>query len=427
MTNEHAYAVAEPEAPQRCIWYLSKYVILPSGEGQVSRGYGLMREFARMGYRAVIVTSDSMGKFDAPPADRALVFDRLPGGVELCCVRTLKYMESRSLKRLLSWADFEIKLLRLRKSALPRPDALIVSSLSLLTILNGLRLRRRYRCRLIFEIRDIWPLSLIHLGRVSPRHPLVLLLGVVERIGYSRADAIVGTMPNLREHVHQVTKKHLPVTCVPMGVDPDTLEAATPLPEEYATTYLPKDKFIVAYAGSVGIANALDMLFQLAESTADRDDIHYVVLGGGELLQQYIERYGSLPNLTFAPRLPRSQVQSFLSRCDLLYIPVSDSPMYRYGISPNKLIDYMLAAKPIVASYSGYPSMINEAGCGVFVPSDDLPALVEAVLRYRVMPVEEREQIGTRGREWILANRSFRVLARNYLEVLLPDQMREAA
>lgn len=406
---------------------MSKYVILPAGEGPVSRGYGLMREFARMGYRAVIVTSDSMGKFDAPAATRALVFERLPGDVELCRVRTLKYVDSKSLRRLLSWADFEIELLRLRKGALPRPDALIVSSLSLLTILNGLRLRRRYRCRLIFEVRDIWPLSLIHLGGVSPRHPLVLLLGLVERIGYRRADAIVGTMPNLSEHVHQVTKRHLPVTCVPMGVDAEALGAPAPLPESYATKYLPDGRFTVAYAGSVGIANSLDVLFQLAESTADRDDIHYVVLGDGELLQEYIARYGRLPNLTFAPRLPKSQVQSFLSRCDLLYIPVSDSRMYRYGISPNKLIDYMLAAKPIVASYSGYPSMINEADCGVFVPSDDLPALLEAVMRYRTMSADEREQIGSRGRNWILENRSFRVLARNYLQVLFPDQVQETA
>lgn len=105
---------------------------------------------------------------------------------------------------------------------------------------------------------------------------------------------------------------------------------------------------------------------------------------------------------------------------------MSDSPIYRYGISPNKLIDYMLAAKPIVASYSGYPSMINEADCGVFVPSGDLVALRDAVFRFRSMSPEERKVIGCRGRDWVLKNRSFSVLANNYLDVLLPDRERQA-
>lgn len=415
-----------PPQPKPCIWYVSKYVILPSGEGPASRGYGLMREFSRMGYRSVIVTSDSMGKFGAPPAEEPVAFEQLPENVQLCRFRTLKYSDSKSLRRLLSWADFELKLLKLRRNSLPAPDALIVSSLSLLTILNGLRLRRRYRCRLIFEVRDIWPLSLVHLGGVSRRHPLVIALGVVERIGYRHADAIVGTMPNLAEHVHQVTKRQLPVTCIPMGVDTAAIETTASLPDEYISANLPAAKFTVAYAGSVGIANALDILFRLAESTADTSDIHYVVLGDGELLKQYVSRYGSLSNLTFAPRLPRAQVQEFLERCDLLYISVSDSPIYRYGISPNKLIDYMLAAKPIVASYSGYPSMINEADCGVFVPSGDLVALRDAVFRFRSMSPEERKVIGCRGRDWVLKNRSFSVLANNYLDVLLPDRERQA-
>ncbi len=152
----------------------------------------------------------------------------------------------------------------------------------------------------------------------------------------------------------------------------------------------------------------------------DDEATHFVVLGDGGLRETYLSRYGSLPNLTFAPRIAKSMVQDFLTRCDLLYVSVQDSAVWAYGQSLNKLIDYMLAAKPIVASYSGYPSMISEAECGTFVPVRDIAALEKEISRYREMDPATRESIGMRGRRWLLENRGYEVLARDYLEILFP-------
>ena len=406
-----------------CIWFISKYVITPAAGDPAGRGYGLMREFARLGCQPVIVTSDSMGKFDAPVAEHPYVIDEREG-ITLCRVRTLKYANSKSMRRILSWLDFERRLLRLPKNALPEPDAIVVSSLSLLTVLNGLRLRRRYKCRLVFEVRDIWPLTIVESGGLSPRNPCVLALGAVEKLGYRRADAIVGTMPNLGAHVEKVTGRSIPTFCIPQGVDVDAIRTPEPLPADYVETYIPADKFLVAYAGSIGVANAMDVLFDCVASMRSDEHIHFVVLGDGELRQSYLDRYGSLPNLTFAPAVPRSQVPGFLGRCDLLYLSVRNSGLYEYGISPNKLIDYMAAAKPIVASYSGFPSMINEAECGTFVPAEDSSALRDEIRRFGGMASEDREAMGERGRTWLLANRDFRVLAEDYLAILLPHETR---
>ncbi len=142
-----------------------------------------MREFARLGYQSVIVTSDSMGKFDAPVAEQPYVIEEHEG-IRLCRIRTLKYSDAKSMRRILSWVDFEGRLLRLPKDALPEPDVIVVSSLSLLTVLNGLRLRRRYKCRLVFEVRDIWPLTIVEEGGFSAHNPLVLGLGWIEKLGY---------------------------------------------------------------------------------------------------------------------------------------------------------------------------------------------------------------------------------------------------
>lgn len=402
-----------------CIWYVSKYVITPRSGEPAGRSYALMREFARIGYRSVIVTSDSMGKFDAPVADQPYAIEEHEG-ITLSRIRTLKYSDAKSSRRILSWLDFERRLLRLPKGTLPDPDVIVASSLSLLTVLNGLRLRRRYRARLVFEVRDIWPLTLVEEGGFGPRNPFVLGLGVIEKLGYRHSDAIVGTMPNLGEHVEQVVGQALPTHCIPMGVDVAAIQAPTPLPPEYVAEHIPTGKFLVAYAGSIGITNAMDVFFECVESMKQNPDIHFVVLGDGELRQAYMDRYGSLPNLTFAPRVPKAQVHDFLTRCDLLYLSVHNSRVWDYGLSLNKLIDYMLAAKPIVASYTGYQSMINEADCGTFVPAGDPDALHAEILRYVARTAADRESIGQRGRSWLLANRDYRVLAEEYLRVLLP-------
>ena len=160
----------------------------------------LLREMASQGHHCVLFTSNSHHLIERPDFDgscRTAPVD----GVEVCRIRVLKYKGAKSVGRILSWFHFEWRLWRLPKLVFRKPDAVIVSSLSLLTIFNGLLLRRRYGCRLIFEVRDIWPLTLIEEGGFSPRNPLVVALGMVERLAYRRSDAIVGTMPNLKRHV----------------------------------------------------------------------------------------------------------------------------------------------------------------------------------------------------------------------------------
>ena len=111
-------------------------------------------------------------------------------------------------------------------------------------------------------------------------------------------------------------------------------------------------------------------------------------------------------------------VQAVLAKCDLLYFSVHVSKVWRFGQSLNKVTDYMLAGKPVVASYTGYPSMINEAACGTFVPAGDVEALRIEVERYAAMSAEDLAFVGARGRAWIMTNRAYGKLAQDYLKIL---------
>lgn len=402
---------------QGSIWYISKYVTPPYASRVGTRGFMLLREFARTGHSAVLITSDS-NHLATPPSFPGSHFFEEVDGVVVGWVKTIKYDGARSLKRILSWFHFEWQLLRLPKTSLPKPDVIIVSSLSLLTVLTGLWLRRRYKCRLVFEVRDIWPLVLVEVGKVHPWHPLVVFLAWVERIGLRKADLVVGTMPNLAEHVATITEVKRPVVCIPHGIDPDLLKPPLPLPDQYASAYIPDGKFIICHAGSIGADNALQTLIECAKAMEGRADIHFLIVGEGYLKKQFQKQTEGCTNITFAPGVTKAAVQSVLERADVLYFAAHKSRIQQYGQSLNKVIDYMLAGKPIVASYSGYPSMVNEAACGVFVPVENVDALRAEFEKLALLSPAERRSMGERGRKWLLENRRFETLAQDYLRHL---------
>jgi glycosyltransferase involved in cell wall biosynthesis len=366
-----------------------------------------------LGGKAVVISSNA-NHLAKIPGFPSMYFHEIVDGVDTWWIKTIKYKGSASIRRILSWIDFEIKLWFMPKGLIGRPDIVIVSSLSLLTILNGYWLKKRFGCKLIFEIRDIWPLTITEEGGFSPRNPFVMFLAWVERFGYKKSDIIVGTMPNLSEHVHEITGKKNDCHCVPLGYDPALYNNKEPLPEGYEENYILKNKFIIGHAGSIGRTNALDTFIQCALEMKDDPFIHFLLLGDGDLLGEYKRRVEGLSNITFAPKVSKSQVQAVLSHCQVLYFSVLNSKVWRYGLSLNKVIDYMMAGKPIIASYNGYLSMINEAQCGFFVPSENVQALQQAIYRYSKMPKDQLELIGERGKEWLLKNRAYDKIALEY-------------
>jgi hypothetical protein len=164
-----------------CVWYISKYAALPAAGRSGTRAFLIMRELARAGHRAVMLISDSNHLTEVPRLTGPHLLETVEG-VDVHWIRTRKFTGAKTIGRILSWLDFEWRLFLFPKQGLPRPDLVIVSSLSLLTIFNGLWLKVRYRCRLVFEVRDIWPLTIIEEGGFSARNPLVMGLAMIERL-----------------------------------------------------------------------------------------------------------------------------------------------------------------------------------------------------------------------------------------------------
>lgn len=400
------------------IWCISKYTSPAKYSKMPARLFYFCQEWIELGHNVHLITSDSNHLANYPDTVKTYN-DEVIDCVPVTWIKTKKYQKSNSFARILSWFDFEKKLFALDTSKLAKPDVVIVSSLSLLSIMYGYHLKRKYNSTLVFEVRDIWPLTMTEEMGFSKWHPLTLFLGEIEKFGYTVADLIVGTMPRLDLHVKEIIKKDFKFHCAPLGFHLKNYEDMSQFDNPFENTF-PKDKLIVGYAGSMGVTNALEPYIQAIKDLESNEKIFFVLVGSGDLRANYEAELKDCKNVMFLPRIPQNDVKFLLDKCDVLYLSTKDSKVWKYGQSMNKVVEYMLAAKPVIATYTGYPTMLNEAQCGFFISSNDEKSTVEnikkAIVEIAQLDVQERNEMGLRGRSWIRENRSYNKLATEYLD-----------
>jgi len=266
---------------QLSVWLISKYASPPQF-GFGSRLFFIAENFSKRLKNVILFSSDSNHLSPYYPKTKKIYNFESYGNLNHIWIRTLKYKRSNSLRRLLSWLDFELKIFFLPKKNLPKPDVVIVSSLSIFTILYGYTLKKKYKCKLIFEIRDILPLTFTADLGLSKFHPLVIIFSIFEKFGYKRSDMIVGTMPNLTEHVNKfrVTNKTEVVT-IPFGI-PSFWLAPKIIPDiNLLNLNITANKMIIGYTGSLGSSNALFYISNLIKKLSTYKDILFVIIGGG--------------------------------------------------------------------------------------------------------------------------------------------------
>ena len=402
------------------ILIISKYAS-SSSFGFESRISNIARNMIDLGNDVNIITSDS--NHFASYENFKKIYNKIKcGDLKIICIKTFKYSKTASIRRVLSWIDFELKLFFINKNSLfEKPDVIIVSSLSLLTILNGIILKYKYNSKLVFEVRDIWPLTLIEEGNYSRYNPLVILLSIVEKIGYRFADLIIGTMPNLSDHVTNVLghKNHI-TKCIPFGFSLKEYNSYKKTENNIFDKHKEffNNRFIVAHVGSIGLTNGLDTFVKAIKEFNKLSSIGFVFLGDGANKVNYKFELKDCSNVLFFPKVEKSQVKFYIEKFDVLYFASLKSKVWDYGWSPNKIVDYMLAGKPIIASYSGHRSMLNEAKCGDFVESENLNQLKNKILEYSKLPANRLLKMGKNGRKWIIQNRQINKLAKDYLDLI---------
>lgn len=396
--------------------------------GMEYRPYYLAREWVRLGHRVrIVASSTSHIRAQAPEMDGRTRLDQTIDGVDYTWFATPSY-QGNGAARVRNMASFVWCLLR-EGRALARevqPDIVIASSTYPLDIWPARRIARLAGARLLFEVHDLWPLSPMELGGYSRWHPFIMLLQAAENYACRHADAIVSILPKVREHLEAHGMAPHKLHIVPNGADPAEWladsAALAPATDKLLATLRASNDCIVGYAGTHGIANALDTLVEAASLLRHRR-VAFVLAGGGPDKQRLRLRARTLAldNMYFLDPVPKQQVPALLRRFDLAYIGWKRQPLYRFGIAPNKLIDYMMAARPVVHAVEAGNDPVAEAGCGLTVTPEDPQALAAAIAALMETAPAEREAMGLRGQRHALAHLTYPVLGQRFLTACAGD------
>jgi glycosyltransferase involved in cell wall biosynthesis len=387
--------------------------------GMEFRPYYLAHEWVRLGHRVQVVAADysHVRAVQPPPGDSVV------SGIHYRFYATPPY-QGNGLGRVKNIAGF---LRRLwadtpRLLAEARPDVVIASSTYPMDIWLARRIARRAAAKLVYEVHDLWPLSPIELSGMSRRHPFIMLCQAAEDAAYRDADIVVSMLPKVHAYMAsrglQLSKLHL----VPNGVTLDEWEGApAPLRDDVAQALNAARAHgtVVGYAGSMGEPNALKVLLDAA-ALLRSESLRFVLVGSGHEQARLAARVQAegLTNVTLMPPIPKAQVRSFLARIDVAYIGWQRVPLYRFGIAPNKLMDYMMAGRPVLHSVEAGNDPVAEAGCGLTVPPQDPQAVAAGLRQLAALAPAEREALGQRGRAFVLARHTYPVLAQRFIEAL---------
>ena len=322
--------------------------------------------------------------------------------------------------RVVNWVSYAVGAFVVCMLDRRRPTVVYGSSPHLLAGLAAWGVARLRRARFVLEVRDIWPLILAEMGTLSLTSATYRALEALERFLYRHADAIVvlaeGTSLRLSETGVEATK----ICFIPNGAEPSDFVPSTPRDEMRRRLSL--SGFVFVYTGAHGEANGLDLVLDAARDVQDDlPDVRFLLVGDGPAKTGLVRRARSekLENVTFLDSVPKSEIPDILGASDVGLHVLADVPLFRYGVSPNKVHDYMAAGLPILSNTPGETTRLVEgAGAGIGVEPTEL---LRGVRNIRKSLPEVRTRWAESGRGFIEENRSPAVLARR-LEDLLNGQ-----
>lgn len=399
------------------IWIFNEYAGTPY-HGMTFRHYYIAKELVKLGHKVTIFTSSfSHYKLTQHIQTKQSFTRQNIDGIDFVWVKMPPYKAPKSFGRIRNWFLFALKLFFLPVLKLEKPDAILVSSLPLHPILPAKYLANKYQAKLIFEVRDIWPLSAMELGGYSPRNPFIKHLQWLEDFAYKNSDAVVSVLANAYEHMQTRGLSKEKFHYIPNGVAVDSLRNTQDL-DAKTLSEIPKGKFIIGYAGTFGVANALDSFIRAAQILQENDALAFVLVGGGKEKEKLLALAKDCKNISFVDSVQKDQVQSLLHCFDVCYIGWKNESIYNYGISANKLFDYMYCAKPILHSFNGKKDIVELSMSGVSVLAENPQEIANGVLKLYSMTQEERDQMGQNALKYVVENHDYKNLAKRLLKVL---------
>lgn len=401
------------------VWIINHYATPPE-RGSSTRHYALARELAKYGHQVTVIAADKhhlVNRHYPKSASRSIELwqDKT---VEFLFLPTPDY-QGNGIKRLWNMLCFAWQILQLQKKIDKEPpDILIGSSVHLFAVWAAERLAERFQIPFCFEVRDLWPQTLIDMRVISKYHPLSIILGYLEKYLYKKANIILTLLPYSYEYISQFDIAKNRIEYLPNGVELDQFMPG-------ASFNNPQEKITVMYLGSHGPANGLNTLVEAAaelEKNLDKKQIYWRLIGEGpqkQQLQSQVEQLG-LKTLNFENSIPKNEVPQKIAEADILVFHLRDLDVFRYGVSPNKLFDYLASQRPVVFACAARNNPVAEANAGITVPPENPKAMADAIQQLASLSQQERAEMGHRGRTYVEQYHSYTYLGKR-LNTLLEE------
>jgi len=379
-----------------------------------TRHFELARHLVASGHRVTVIASPVSyitGGRTAPESEGPLPDERLP--LTILRARVYEAHHRSFFHRMLAFFSFMISSfwigLRVRQV-----DLVWGTSPPIFQGITAWILARIKGARFLFEVRDLWPEFAIAVGVLKSR-VLIHLSEWLERLLYRSADCVMVNSPGFVEHVRSRGARR--VEMVPNGADPamfDSLADGTAIREQHGFG----DKFVALYAGAHGMSNDLEIVIDAAHLLQDAP-IQIVLVGDGKEKPALVVRAAELGlrNITFLPSVPKRDMPQVLAAMDAGIAILK--PILAYKTTyPNKVFDYMAAARPVVLAIDGViREVVESADCGEYVQPGDPRALADSVRRLAADPQRAR-RMGQAGRQYLEQNFSREEIARRLIHVL---------
>ena len=400
------------------VWILNHYAQEPGGAGG-TRHFHLAEYLVAHGWQATVIASSvelnsGRQRLDDGETQRF----ELISGVPFLWVRTPQY-EGSGGGRMLNMLVYTWRMLWTRTTvALARPNLIIGSSVHPFAALAGALLARRFKVPFVFEVRDLWPQTLVDMGRLREKSLLTWVLRKLEVWLYRRAERIVVLLPFAWEYIVPLGIPKERVEWIPNGVDLSLYPKAQ-LPGRASDA-----PFTLMYFGAHGQANGLENVLLAMKLVAEQHpgaNIRLRMIGDGPLKPMLMQRAEqlALSSVSFEPSVPKNRVPFIAAEADAFVISVLGLPnLYRYGISMNKLFDYLAAERPIIIASDAKNNPVRDAHSGLTVGADQPAALADAIVQLAQMPPQERQRMGAEGRKYVEQHHGFDQLALRLASVL---------
>lgn len=415
------------------IWIFNHYAAPPDCAAG-TRHYDLGRALVAAGHEITVFASSfshfSRREERLAPGQNTAVRD--VDGVRFLWVRTLPYA-GNGYRRFLNMCSYAARVLPAQRD-LDQPDVIVGSSVHPAAVLAAWLAARRRGARFVVEVRDLWPQTLIDMGVLRAGGIPARVLRLAESFCYRRASAVICLLPGAADYLKARGVPPDRIHYVPNGISdhPPTVgdePSLTPnLPDHghHVTELIDRIRRLRAqgcltagYVGSHGPANALDTIVSAAAQLRDsgRPRIAAVLVGDGPqkaACQRLADELG-LDNVLFWPPVPKRAVPAVLAELDVTLFCLRDVAVFRYGLSSNKLFDYLACGKPVLFASNAPGGPVRESGGGVCVPAESPAAIAEALTALAAMSESERQKTGQRGRTWVYRHHGTTALATAFL------------